>query len=211
MFPDHHRGYHAFDERFAGSPCAFIDHHRRRQTMVASCVLAVSGTPGTGKTSLCEALSAAGWQVLSLSDLADEHGCKGPVDEADGAAPIDVHRLAETWEPPQDGCYVVDGHLAHLMDVDGIVLLRCNPEALNKRLSARGYDARKAKANVEWEMTAGHWAELMEFEIELPLLELDTTKQDDGAVGRVQAWVDAGLPGLPLTEQAMDAIDWLGE
>ena len=144
--------------------------------MVASCVLAVSGTPGTGKTTLCEAMEGEGWQVLSLADLAEEHDCMGPVDEADGAAPIDVHRLAETWEAPVEGRWLVDGHLAHLLEVDGVVLLRCQPSVLNERLSARGYEARKVKANVEWEMTAGHWAELMEFEIDLPLLELDTTK-----------------------------------
>ena len=98
-----------------------------------------------------------------------------------------------------------------MLEVDGIVLLRCDPTALNERLTARGYGARKVKANVEWEMTAGHWAELMEFEIDLPLLELDST--DDGAetAASVQAWVNEGLPSLPLTEQAVDAIDWLGE
>ena len=179
--------------------------------MVASCVLAVSGTPGTGKTTLCEALAAAGWQVLSLAALAEEHGCMGPVDEADGAAPIDVHRLAEAWEAPEEGRWLIDGHLAHLLEVDGIVLLRCRPSVLNDRLSARGYEARKVKANVEWEMTAGHWAELMEFEIELPLLELDTTGDGGDLSGRVQAWAEDGLAALPLTEQALDAIDWLGE
>lgn len=179
--------------------------------MMTSCILAVSGTPGTGKTTLCEAMQAEGWQVLSLADLAEQHGCIGPVDEADGAAPIDVHRLAESWEAPEEGRWLVDGHLSHLLEVDGIVLLRCQPTVLNERLGTRGYEPRKVKANVEWELTAGHWAELMEFEIDLPLLELDTTEGDSGITSQIQAWVDEGLPSLPLTEQAMDAIDWLGE
>ena len=180
--------------------------------MVASCVLAVSGTPGAGKTSLCTALAEAGWQVLSLADLAQTHGCLGPVDEDDGAAPIDVHRLAETWEAPNDGRWLVDGHLAHLLEVDGIVLLRCHPERLRERLTARGYTSRKIQANVEWEMTAGHWAELVEFEVDLPLLELDASTDDEQALsGRVNAWVEGGMEGAPLMEQAPDSIDWLGE
>ena len=180
--------------------------------MVASCVLAVSGTPGAGKTSLCTALAEAGWQVLSLADLAQTHGCLGPVDEDDGAAPIDVHRLAETWEAPTDGRWLVDGHLAHLLEVDGIVLLRCQPERLRERLTARGYTDRKVQANVEWEMTAGHWAELVEFEVDLPLLELDATTDDEQTLsGRVKAWVEGGMEGTPLMEQVPDSIDWLGE
>jgi len=156
-------------------------------------------------------MEGEGWQVLSLAALAEEHDCMGPVDEADGAAPIDVHRLAETWEAPEEGRWLVDGHLAHLLEVDGVVLLRCKPSVLNERLSARGYEDRKVKSNVEWEMTAGHWAELMEFEIDLPLLELDATEGGTTTVGQVRAWVEEGLPSRPLTEQAMDAIDWLGE
>lgn len=179
--------------------------------MVTSCVLAVSGTPGAGKTTLCEAMKHDGWHVLSLATLAEEHDCMGPVDEADGAAPIDVHRLAETWEAPEEGRWLVDGHLAHLLEVDGIVLLRCKPSVLNERLSTRGYEERKVRANVEWEMTAGHWAELMEFEIDLPLLELDTTEGGTATASQVRAWVEEGLPSRPLTEQVMGAIDWLGE
>ena len=180
--------------------------------MDEDCVLAISGTPGVGKSSLCAVLEARGWNVLSLATLADEHGCLDDIDTEDGAAPIDVHRLAETWERPTDGRWLVDGHLAHLLEVDGIVLLRCQPERLRERLTARGYTDRKVQANVEWEMTAGHWAELVEFEVDLPLLELDATTDDEQALsGRVNAWVEGGMEGAPLMAQVPDSIDWLGE
>ncbi|MED5319695.1 MAG: hypothetical protein VX518_03850, partial [Candidatus Thermoplasmatota archaeon] len=80
------------------------------------------------------------------------------------------------------------------------------------RLTARGYTDRKVQANVEWEMTAGHWAELVEFEVNLPLLELDASTDNEQALsGRVNAWVEEGMEGAPLMEQVPDSIDWLGE
>ena len=176
------------------------------------CVLAVSGTPGVGKTHLCTTLESRGWSVLSLADVAEEHGCLGEVDTADGAAPIDIHRLAEAWKPPTSGRWLVDGHLAHLLEVDGLVLLRCRPSSLAKRLEARGYGADKVRANVEWEMTAGHWAELLEFEVDLPLLELDAGQHGSSELAdEVEAWCRKGLASDPLSAMADGALDWLSE
>ena len=101
-------------------------------------MLAVSGTPGTGKTTVCDVLEALGWQVLSLEDLASEHGCLEEVDANDGAAPIDIHRLAEKWEAPKNGRHVVDGHLAHFLDVDGVVLCVVPPQACENAFNNAG-------------------------------------------------------------------------
>jgi len=180
--------------------------------MGRSCVLAVSGTPGAGKTRLCAEMALNGWKVLSLADLAREHGCLGSVDDEDGAAPIDVHQLADAWIPPSEGRWLVDGHLSHLLDLDGIVLLRCSPAVLEQRLFERGYSADKVRSNVEWEMVAGHWSELMEFEIEYPLLELDAgAVSTSELVKRVSAWVEGGLDSPSPGGQANAAIDWLSE
>ena len=175
-------------------------------------MLAVSGTPGTGKTTVCDVLEVLGWQVLSLEDLASEHGCLEEVDANDGAAPIDIHRLAEAWEAPKNGRHVVDGHLAHFLDVDGVVLLRCPPTSLRERLQQRGYSEAKIRANVEWEMTSGHWAELLEFEIDPPIIEFNTASMSIEALAEaIVAWCNDGLPSVELIHQASEAIDWLGE
>ena len=107
-------------------------------------VLAISGTPGVGKSSLCAVLEERGWNVLSLAKLADQHGCLDDIDTEDGAAPIDIHRLADAWEASSSGRWVVDGHLSHLLDVNGIILLRCAPSTLKQRLEARGLSSRKS-------------------------------------------------------------------
>ena len=180
--------------------------------MDEDCVLAISGTPGVGKSSLCAVLEERGWNMPSLATLADEHGCLEDVDTEDGAAPIDIDRLAEAWEASSSGRWAVDGHLSHLLDVSGIVLLRCAPSTLRQRLEARGYPAGKVRANVEWEMTAGHWAELLEFEVELPVFELDAGQlSSEELAGEVEAWCGEGLPSQSMEDGAVDAIDWLGE
>ena len=189
-----------------------MDHRQRANRMDDHGVLAVSGTPGVGKTSLSAVLEQRGWKVLSLATLADDFGCLDDIDTEDGAAPIDIHRLAEAWEASSTGRWLVDGHLSHLLDVNGIVLLRCHPTTLRQRLEARDYPKAKVRANVEWEMTAGHWAELLEFEVETPLLELDAgSLSSEELADRIEAWFEEGLPSPPLEELAVGALDWLGE
>ena len=172
--------------------------------------LAVSGTPGVGKTELCAALERSGLAVLSLRDLAETHDCLGAEDPDDGASPIDIHALADAWEFDGDTTTALDGHLSHLMDVDGIILLRCAPPTLQQRLTERGYDEGKIRSNVEWEMTSGHWSELNEFEVEIPIIEVDTTSQSaEDVAAVVMAWLDDGCKGAPLEEAIRGAIDWL--
>lgn len=172
--------------------------------------IAVSGTPGVGKTELCSVLERSGWSVLSLRDLAQSLDCLGAEDPDDGASPIDIHALADAWEFNGDKSTVLDGHLSHLMDVDGIVLLRCAPSTLQQRLSERGYGEGKVRSNVEWEMTSGHWSELVEFEVDIPILEVDTTSQSaEDAAAMVMDWLNDGCKGAPLEEAIRGAIDWL--
>jgi adenylate kinase len=174
------------------------------------CVLALTGTPGVGKTTVASWLQAQGWGLLSVADLADSHGCLDEVDPKDGAAPIDIQALDEAWEPPRLGRWVVDGHLSHFLNVDAIVVLRCSPSVLSQRLTQRGYGEAKVRANVEWEMTAGHWAELEEFEVDVPLLELDAGANESETLGhRIMTWVEDGMPSEALEAHVSSAIDWL--
>jgi len=172
--------------------------------------IALTGTPGVGKSSLAEALGAAGWGIVDVEDAARDHGCLGET-EADGAAPVDVHALSERWSPPDENI-VVDGHLSHFLDVTAVVLLRCSPDLIRDRLAPRGYNDAKIQANVEWELTAGHWSELLEFEIDVPVLELDASKRSTASLAaEVLAWLADGCPAPPLLEAAAAATDWLNE
>lgn len=171
--------------------------------------IAVTGTPGTGKTTICESLSEL-YTVVSLQELAEQNGCLEPVDQVDGSAPLDIHKLSETWVREETETCFVDGHLSHLLDVDAIVLLRCNPEKIRERLAHRSYSPEKTNANVEWELLSGTWSELLEFEIEVPILELDTTvSSSEELVESIVHWMDEGTPSASLKDAASNAMNWL--
>ncbi len=177
--------------------------------MVGRACIAITGTPGTGKTALCQLLGT-GYSVLSLKDLAEQYECLGSQDDADGAVPIDIHQLAEKWQFQCSETTFIDGHLSHFLDVDAIVVLRCNPLELEKRLQSRDYSTVKVAANVEWELISGTWSELLEFEISVPLLELDTTSiSTEDLRTLVVSWIEDKFPSQSLEESSSLAIDWM--
>jgi len=50
---------------------------------------------------------------------------------------------------------VIESHLSHLLPdelISGVIVLRCEPETLKKRLEKKGWDAEKIRENVEAEM-----------------------------------------------------------
>tara|TARA_B100000941_G_scaffold178819_1_gene128130 strand:- start:151 stop:675 length:525 start_codon:yes stop_codon:yes gene_type:complete len=168
--------------------------------------LAITGSPAVGKTSVSEVLRNLGWDVVSVSQLAEDFDCVGDYDEVMDSREIDIHRLSELFECESNKKVIIDGHLSHFLAVDGIVVLRCQPDILRQRLTVRNYSSAKINSNVEWELVAGTWAEIIEFEIDQPILELDggqlTPEQIANAITQ---WVKEGLPSTELPA----SIDWL--
>tara|TARA_B110000003_G_C16618886_1_gene522327 strand:+ start:254 stop:796 length:543 start_codon:yes stop_codon:yes gene_type:complete len=172
--------------------------------------IAISGTPGSGKTSLSKLFESNDVPVYSVKQLAEQYQCIGSEDQSDGAQEIDIHKLSDEWENKESGLVIIEGHLSHFLDLDAIVLLRCNPKEIETRLNTREYPNQKVKANCEWELIAGNWSELLEFEIELPIIELDSTSQSPEELFQlVNDWISEGLPYTSVSEESKLAIDWM--
>ena len=170
--------------------------------------IAITGSPAVGKSALANLLETDGWNVESVADLAKQFSCEGDYDKMMDSVEIDIHKLAENFIPNSDQNTIIDGHLSHFLEVDAIIVLRCEPAKLRTRLESRDYSEAKVNANVEWELIAGTWSEIVEFEISVPILELDSSMLlPEEMVGRVKSWVDSDF----TTDLAdiSNAIDWM--
>ncbi|HII43034.1 TPA: AAA family ATPase [Candidatus Thalassarchaeaceae archaeon] len=175
--------------------------------MVSPFRLALAGTPGTGKTTVAALLSAAGFGIVTIEELAQSAGALGEVDPSDGARPVDldllIEAIAESWKSAPSSPEIIDGHLSHHLPADAVVVLRCNPATLRERLSERGYSSAKVEGNVEWELLGGAWNER---EGDSPWSEFDTTTEDvDSVVKSILAWISDGFK--PTSPEGV--IDWI--
>jgi adenylate kinase len=112
--------------------------------------IAISGTPGTGKSSACRALANRGYAVVDLDEVARREGFVVGRDESRDADEIDVEALRGSLQVPAKIAFL-KGHYSHRMDVNVVVVLRCRPTILRSRLEARGWPPEKVRENVEAE------------------------------------------------------------
>ena len=132
----------------------------------------LTGTPGTGKTTAAERLP---YEVVHLNEAVTEEQLWTERDDERDSLVVDVDALRE-WvdehvggagEADEDGAgdasdngdddsnadevVVLESHLAHLLDADRVVVLRCRPDVLESRLRERGESVEKAQENAESE------------------------------------------------------------
>lgn len=116
--------------------------------------IALTGTPGVGKTTAARRLVRKGHPVLELARFASRHHLLGPRDPKRGSRTVDPARVGRALQReanlPQN--VVLEGHWAH--DVPGVqaaIVLRLRPRLLRRRLTRRGWSRRKVDENVEAE------------------------------------------------------------
>ncbi|NYT01208.1 MAG: AAA family ATPase, partial [Methanosarcinales archaeon] len=109
--------------------------------------IALTGTPGTGKTTVAGLLP---WPVVDVNALVRE-GLHLGVDPERGCLEADMVALAARIEElPGEETTVLEGHFSHHFAPRAVVL-RLHPRELRVRLAARGYSQEKIRENLEAE------------------------------------------------------------
>eukprot|EP00760_Papus_ankaliazontas_P005409 PhM_4_TR12548/c0_g1_i1/m.58379/K18532/AK6, FAP7; adenylate kinase len=119
--------------------------------------IVVTGTPGTGKTTMSEVIAQAfGFTHVNVGKLVSQEGFHESYDEEFDAHVPDEDRLLDHLETVvADGGVVLDFHSCELYPerwVDLVLVLSAKTEVLFDRLRARGYSDRKVEENMDAEI-----------------------------------------------------------
>lgn len=143
-------------------------------------IVALTGTPGTGKTSVSKELGKQGFAIVDMKEFIEEQGI-GSVNGKE--IEVRVEELVEHLENEFDGSdkdIVIEGHLSHHYETDYCVVLRCSPDVLEERLSEREYNPQKVRENVEAESLDIILQEAVN--VQENIIEVDTTGREAGDV-----------------------------
>ncbi len=166
--------------------------------------VAVTGTPGTGKSTVCAILSRQGHTVVDLGQLASEKGLVEPSKKLGGPGLVDIKGVAKL-KLPNDELVFVYSHFAHMAAVDIVVVLRCSPKVLRSRLKKRSWGEDKIRENLEAEAIDLITAEAIE--IHEKVYEVDTTNDDaEESARQIIEIVKGGVKG-----HEPGRIDWSKE
>jgi adenylate kinase len=143
--------------------------------------VALTGTPGTGKSSVAKRLRSAP-PAVEVSELALQLGAGRR--RGHGSVEVDLVALRRAFRrfARTTPTGVAVGHLAHLLPVRYVIVLRCHPRELARRLRRVGRSRRDRTANAFAEALDIVLVEALATRV--PVREVDTTHRSVAAVAR---------------------------
>lgn len=162
--------------------------------------IALSGTPGTGKTSVAAILP---YHVVDINSLV-KGGMNLGLDAERGCLDADMDALARHLDGlDAEETIILEGHFSHHF-ADWSIVLRLSPPALRPRLEARGYSEAKIKENLEAEALDVILVEAVQMCRRVD--EIDTTGKSRADVAEMIKDIIEGRLQL-----APGQVDWLEE
>ncbi|MDR5672104.1 adenylate kinase family protein [Halalkaliarchaeum sp. AArc-GB] len=152
----------------------------------------VTGTPGTGKTSATEQLADATdleVDVVHLNDLVKSDGLWTDRDAERDTLVVDLDAVRDRLG---DWSGIVESHVAHHLEADRVIVLRCRPDVLEERLLNRGESPANAVENRESEALDVILSEAVERHGRESVFEIDTTDRPSSTVAEEIAAVVRG-------------------
>jgi len=160
--------------------------------------IALTGTPGTGKTTVAALLP---YRIIDINALVKE-GLNLGKDPRRGCLEADMDALARRLDEMawREIC-ILEGHFSHHF-ADWCIVLRLAPSELGKRLKARDYPQEKIRENLEAEALDVILVEAVELCGRVD--EIDTTGRTPQEVASLVIKIIEGEQKLPPGQ-----VDWL--
>jgi adenylate kinase len=148
-------------------------------------VIIVTGTPGTGKTSVSKRLAREiGASYVPLTRHVSSHRLYHRVDDRRASRVIDMKRTRAELKrllSAESESVVVDSHISDVIVpkriVKRVIVLRCHPRILKARLRAKRWSQSKVKENLLAEILDSCLVEAVDYYGWKPVYEIDTSKK----------------------------------
>jgi len=121
-------------------------------------IVAITGTAGTGKTYMAKKISKKfGWKHVEIGKLVKNKKLYSGYDRKFKSYVVNQKKFVGCIKKlvKENKNTILDGHLSHSLPkslLNIVIVLRCKPSVLEKRLRKRKYSKEKVKQNVEAEL-----------------------------------------------------------
>ncbi len=143
---------------------------------------ALTGTPGVGKTSVSEILRNKGYKVLDLNRFIMKKHLRGKKDIKRDTYEVNISELNKAIESKSQEYDIIEGHLSHHLGLSPIIILRCSPDELRRRVETKDWHQAKIEENILAEILDVILQESLEYD-EKSVFEIDTTNKTTSEVG----------------------------
>jgi len=118
-------------------------------------IIAITGTPGCGKTTISKKLSKLlKYNYVDVNKLVKANKIYSGYDKKRKSYIVDIVDLERFFKKflKNKKNVILDGHLSHYLHPDMVVVLRCNIKELEKRMRKKRWNNEKIKENLEAEL-----------------------------------------------------------
>jgi adenylate kinase len=177
----------------------------------------ITGTPGCGKSTLTKKVSKIlDSKFISINQLVHSEKFIEEYDEKRDTYIADFDKLIpylidaiEKAQNEQNDFFFIEGHFADIVPnkfIDIVIILRCHPDILKKRLEKRGYKESKVIENLQAEILGNSTNYILEKDLKCPIYEIDTSKKK---IDEALEIIKKIIKNDKIKNYEIGKIDWL--